>query len=240
MSINRLKALPSEVLLLVKLTQLKLAANKLESLPSLTALVKLKSVREVASAQSGALSVLLTYMLQLDVSDNALTEVPELPPGLQSLVAHGNRITKFPSHVLSDKLAELDLSNNSITALSDTDIRSSDSESKAEAVAGLTSLNLDGNGLSALPTAWSALALIKVLSLRHNSLHPQHLPQSLFEDTALESLRLEGNSQGTWTQTALQALPGFAAFEARRLRRAQKALHGGVEVDRTLCGITAK
>ena len=224
----------------MKLTQLKLAANKLESLPSLTALVKLKSVREVASAQCGALSVLLTYMLQLDVSDNALTEVPELPPGLQSLVAHGNRITKFPSHVLSDKLAELDLSNNSITALSDTDIRSSDSESKAEAVAGLTSLNLDGNGLSALPTAWSALALIKVLSLRHNSLHPQHLPQSLFEDTALESLRLEGNSQGTWTQTALQALPGFAAFEARRLRRAQKALHGGVEVDRTLCGITAK
>lgn len=54
MSINRLKALPSEVLLLVKLTQLKLAANKLESLPSLTALVKLKSVREVASAQCGA------------------------------------------------------------------------------------------------------------------------------------------------------------------------------------------
>ena len=44
-STNKLDKFPEEILGLVKLTQLKISGNRLEEMPSLTVLVRLKSVR---------------------------------------------------------------------------------------------------------------------------------------------------------------------------------------------------
>lgn len=176
--------------------------------------------------------------MQLDVSDNALTELPAVPASLRTLVASGNRIAQFPRHVLTATLDTLDLAGNAVGALHDADITGADGAASAEAPLALTTLHLDDNGLSELPSAWAPVARLAVLTLRRNNLQYVQLTKSLFTDTALWNLRVEGNTRGTWTQSLLQELPGFPEFEARRLRKANKALHGGVDVDRTLCGLS--
>ena len=166
---------------------------------------------------------------QLDVSSNQLAVLPALPKSLRTLNASHNKLTEIPAHVAS--VANVDLSANLVAVVS--------FDGFGEA-AQIVTLNLDSNQVEALCSDWSKLGKLKDLTLRHNKLLPSKMvAPSLFRDTCLTLLRVEGNP-GKWTQAKLQSLPEFAVFEARRLKRANKAIHGGVSVDKTLCGITAK
>ena len=246
-STNKLDKFPEEILGLVKLTQLKISGNRLEEMPSLTVLVRLKSVRATCvcvrlhlacpDERQHACPPPLPPP-QLDVSGNALATLPAIPASLRTLVASHNRLAEFPRHALTPALDTLDLAGNAIHALRDEDLAGADGAASADAPLALTTLHLDDNGLSELPSSWAPVARLAVLTLRRNDLQYVQLTESLFTATELWNLRVEGNSRGQWTQSLLQELPGFADFEARRLRKANKAMHGGVDVDRTLCGLS--
>lgn len=73
--------------------------------------------------------------------------------------------------------------------------------------------------------------------LRYNHLTPKAISKSLLLDTALHRMQLEGNGS-SFTQKRLQRLEGFEEFEARRVKRLNREIAGGLVVDRSLCGIS--
>ena len=88
-------------------------------------------------------------------------------------------------------------------------------------------------GASLLPS----VADSQTIMLRYNHLTPKAISKSLLLDTALHRMQLEGNGS-SFTQKRLQRLEGFEEFEARRVKRLNREIAGGLVVDRSLCGIS--
>nr|XP_008122085.1 PREDICTED: platelet glycoprotein Ib alpha chain-like [Anolis carolinensis] len=124
-------------------------------------------------------------LLQVSCEDQGLTALPAgLPPDTGLLLLASNRLRRFSLAALRpfDRLAELDLSNNSLAAL----------ETQAEApLPALQALFLSHNALGSLP-ALLGLPALTLLALGHNGL--ERLPEGGFRGVGgLQELQLQGN-----------------------------------------------
>lgn len=118
--------------------------------------------------------------------DRALTDMPHpLPRSVISLQLHSNKIMQLGTNLSSLPLLErLDLSNNSLTALTNDSLRD---------LYQLRHLDLSVNAIAAIPsTVFASLAAIQELSLVHNQLTELD-NQQLFGLQSLRVLNLAGN-----------------------------------------------
>jgi Leucine-rich repeat (LRR) protein len=158
-------------------------------------------------------------LIELDVSENALTALPEhLPRDLQQLDASQNALTALPEH-LPPGLQTLDASQNALTALPE------------HLPLGLQHLDVSQNALTALP---EPLPLgLQGLDASQNELTalPEHLPRYLrhlhVSQNALTTLakRLpRGLKSLDASQNALTALPEHLPLGLQHLDVSQNAL----------------
>ncbi|MEH2352218.1 leucine-rich repeat domain-containing protein [Nostoc sp.] len=138
--------------------------------------------------------------IELDLSNNQLTELPEAIAsltGLQELYLDNNQLTELPEAIASlTGLQQLDLHNNQLTQL-------------PEAIASLTGLqrlDLHNNQLTELPEAIASLTGLQRLYLRNNQLI--ELPEAIASLTGLQQLFLQ-NNQLTQLPEAIASLTGL-------------------------------
>lgn len=242
LSRNRIDELPAAMGQLTALRTLKLASNALTSLPDLSALTALTTVRLGLCASAlasshlviGSLTPLASlFIVQLVLDGNAIASLPHaLPPNLTKLSLRGNRLQQVPPAVLAlSRLQELDLAGNAIATLPDGVARLSE----------LQELTIDENALADLPAALAKCGKLKVLSARANRLagkqtkeQPQAIALELLRDSGVHVMNLEGNPL---TKADLEAMDGFDAFLHRRTQLKHKEIHGGLQSDLSVCGL---
>ncbi|RLN88235.1 hypothetical protein BBJ28_00001586, partial [Nothophytophthora sp. Chile5] len=217
---NRLLDLPRELSDLTALKTLKAASNAIATLPDLSALTALTTVRVLC--------------LKLVLDGNALEDLPNaLPPNLTKLSLKGNRLRTVPHSIVAlTQLRELDLSENALESL----------PANLGELQELQELNVDANALRELPAALAHCGKLKVLSARRNTLvgrsaggSEQPIAAELLGDgSTVQVLNLEGNPM---TKEDLQTMEGFDAFLTRRTQLKNKEIHGGLNSDLSLCGL---
>lgn len=202
---NRLSALPRELASLRELKTLKCGRNR------------------VAEAEAGALQLPALQLLELP--RNCLARVPPLPASLTTLDLSHNSLVTLPASSVAHlpALRTLVLAGNQLTALpSLVDLPK------------LDTLDVDDNALEALGDDWSGTPGLRVLFARRNRLTAAGLRPSLFQDTLLDRMELEGNPM---TRAQLMAAPASDLFLDRRRKRVDRALKADLDPDRTLAGL---
>jgi Leucine-rich repeat (LRR) protein len=190
LSKNRLSSLPADISKFKLLKQLKLETNKLESLPEAIRNVKKLEYLSVShnSLTSLPLSLKnLSNLKQVYLNFNKLKEFPLQLLGLTNLevveLSH-NKITEIPPGMSEFYAAELNLSQNEISVISD-DLHQAPR---------LKILRLEENCLS--------LEAISPSLLRDSKIHTINMDGNLFEVKQLESL--EGYNEYTERYTAMK------------------------------------
>lgn len=233
---HRLEDIPSQVFQIKAMKTLDVSHNKLRRLGNqLAVFEELKSLNishnNISPAsltpEIGKLNKLQTLTAggnQLGLSSN----LPSLPPNLKQLTLDHNGFKLFPSKMILvsplTHLEKLDLSFNNLSQLP---------PEIGELVA-LRDLNLEKNQLTKLPPQIGQLAKLKALSLQHNKIVSSGLPASLFADTLVADLNLEGNPM---TSTQLNELEGYSDFLERRQKIKSKDLYGGALTNLDVCGL---
>jgi len=177
------------------------------------------------------------------LTQNALTALPPALCGLSALKLlqlDGNRLTSLPAELGAlSKLEKLSVAGNCLTSLPDalgrlTSLKTLCVARNAlkelpAALAGcvaLEELDAAGNALSALPPQLGALPRLALLQLDDNALTASGLPSQLLRGCgALSTLSLHGNPV---TLDALEAVDGWADFDARQRAKQSKRVAGGV------------
>ncbi|CAI5713131.1 unnamed protein product [Peronospora destructor] len=233
----KLKNLPEELLHLSMLRTLDLTGNKLSDLPPQVNALKMLKTLKVSSNMLETLPDLsaLEALTTLVLDGNVLEDIPNvLPPNLIKLSLKSNRLSTVPRSVLAlTQLQELDLSENKLESLS----------AHLGEMHELQELILDGNKLTELPAALARCVKLKVLSARRNTLVGQSAgakvqsitAEVLGENSAVQVMNLEGNPM---TKEDLQKMDGFDAFLTRRTKLKNKEIHGGLNADLSLCGLS--
>ena len=94
-----------------------------------------------------------------------------------------------------------------------------------------------GNDITFVPSAIGNLQSLRRLALDYNRVTMDGIPETLFQDTALERITLTGNPI---TQAEFARLPGVETFMKRRLRAKNREVVfsdvGGLERF-SLCGL---
>lgn len=190
LSKNKLSILPEEICKFKLLKQLNLDTNKIESLPnSLSNLKKL----EIINVSNNLITFLpdsfgqLTNLKQVYLNHNRLKVFPVQLLGLQNLEVleiSNNKITEVPSGMSELYVAELNLSQNEISVISE-DLHKAPK---------LKILRLEENCLS--------LDAIKPSLLRDSKIHTINLDGNLFEPKQLVSV--EGYNEYTERYTAMK------------------------------------
>jgi Leucine-rich repeat (LRR) protein len=225
---------------------LDVSNNRLASLPpSLAALTNLQRLVRAALLSAVApgwpAPVWLTCSGPQVLTQNALTALPPALcalTGLKLLVLDGNALTSLPSQLGAlSKLEKLSVAGNALSALPDAlgALKSLKSLCVARnalralpaALAGCTALeelDASGNALQELPGALGSLPRLALLQLDDNAL--RGVPSELLRGCgALTTLSLHGNPV---TIDALEAIDGWAEFDARQRAKQSKRVAGGV------------
>ena len=255
-----LEEVPAQVFDLTNLRTLDISKNKLATAGG-DRLVKLSSLKTLNLDSNkltrGSLSALanLNKLQNLSAGGNQLGQarnkspkagnkntpqpdpLPLLPRSLKHVKLDSNWFTSVPPQICNPnltRLEKLDMSFNSLAALP---------ASIGQLVA-LVEVNLDSNQLPSLPDEIGKLKKLKSLSLRNNEIkvsstnfsskNPQPLPHSLFTDTAVVDLNLEGNNL---TNTQLNLFEGFPKFLERREQIKTKGIYGGALTNLSVCGL---
>jgi Leucine-rich repeat (LRR) protein len=213
LSDNPLKSLPQHISVLDNLKTLIVSKCNLQRTPNLSVLVELK---------------------RLDLDGNDLEEetIGPLPDRLLKLTLNTNHLVKFPELLTTLVfLQELDLSCNRLDDI--------------ECVGRLTALvvlNLDENNLVDLPESLGNLSKLKKITVKKNLLIPksptrctQSIPRSLFTETAVETIELNGNEY--LKKTDILSFEGIDVFLERRRLSKEKSIQGGAMTDFSLFGI---
>lgn len=118
--------------------------------------------------------------MRLNVSDNRLTSLPQLPEGLVELDVSGNHLTSLPK--LPVGLTRLDIRNNQLGylpplpgALTSLNASNNSLASLPSIPLGLEFLNLDSNRLTSVPSRMLYLSSGSAVRLYGNSLSPEVL-----------------------------------------------------------------
>lgn len=231
MSKNKLKSLGNKLVTLPLLKSLNCDENDLQ-VPAFNNISQLSKL-QILSAGTNKLGLPLR---KKNNSAQKLLPLPELPVSLKQLKLSYNSFESFPLSICFNlvKLEKLDLSNNSIASVPE----------EISSLISLIEINLDGNVISSLMESVGKLKKLKVLSLRRNQIqvhsvvfsdqNPQPLPASLFTDTEVIDLNLDGNML---TSRQLTEFEGFQSFLDRRKEVKTKNLYGGAMADLGLCGL---
>lgn len=231
LSKNKLTALGNNISTLPVLKSLNFDENQLTALA-------LKNISELPKLQTlSACGNMLGMPITENNSRSKSIPLPSLPPSLKQLKLSFNSFESFPLSICSSnlyKLEKLDLSNNSIASIPEA----------ISSLSSLTELNLDQNAISSLTETIGKLKKLKSLSLRRNQVrvdsvvfsdqNPQPIPASLFTQTQVIDLNLDGN---LITSTQLNDFDGFQSFLDRRKDVKTKNLYGGAMTDLGLCGL---
>lgn len=166
----------------------------------------------------------LSQLERLDVGDNRLTALPELPPNLRELYVYDNQLATLPA---LPKLTVLDANRNQLTALPaitgiDFVYLAANRLASPPEIRGVRYLNVSGNPLGHLAledatieelraenAALRSLAIEPLVGLRELALRGNQLtalPASIASLTQLRTLDLRGN-QLDEVPDALRALP---------------------------------
>ena len=172
-----LESLSAIILNLTNLKYLSLKNNDLQELP---VFVNQLTTLEILDITKNNLSFLpplqnLTKLNHLIFRDNKITELPDLPPHLQSLNARWNRI-KFLKYSFPTSLKRINLAQNRLNEIPESFGTLHDVEE----------INLYGNQLKVLPDIFTNLQKCKIVILRVNQLNT--LPSSLFSLSGKEIL----------------------------------------------------
>lgn len=208
---NNLKlGIPPEINVFINLKTLHLSRCDILSLPDLT------------HFQSIA---------HLKLDHNRLTEatISALPLSLVHLDLSYNLLRGIPIAVaVSANLTDLIISHNQITRLDG-----------IESCVLLQDLNVDDNAILEVPEILRGLTQLRLLSLRNNELintsERQCISSSIFRETNLQTLNLQGNS--SLTNKIVSGLDGIESFMERRRLLKHKNLHGGGINDFSVFGL---
>ncbi|XP_075979034.1 leucine-rich repeat-containing protein 57-like [Anticarsia gemmatalis] len=190
LSKNRLSTLPDDICKFKLLKQLNLDTNKIETLPN--TLSNMKKL-EMLNVSNNLISFLpdsfaqLSNLKQVYLNNNRLKVFPVQLLGLQNLEVveiSNNKITEVPSGMSELYAAELNLSQNEISVISE----------DLHRAPRLKILRLEENCLS--------LDAIKPSLLRDSKIHTINLDGNLFESKQLVSV--EGYNEYTERYTAMK------------------------------------
>lgn len=165
-------------------------------------------------------------------SSDSSNILPTLPESIKEINLACNRLTTLPVSLLSaslTRLTKVDLSDNRLQNVDQIWVLSN-----------LEELQLDSNLISFLPEAMGTMKKLKILSLRYNQFRVrstvfnttnniQPIPASLFTDTPLIDLNLDGAEM---TNTQLNQFDGFQQFLDRRAKVKSKTM-----VNLSVCGL---
>lgn len=190
LSKNKVACLPENISKFKQLKQLSLDTNKIETLPN--SLVNLRKL-EMLNVSNNFISLLpqgfqsLSNLKQIYLNNNKFKEFPLQLLGLTNLEVvelSNNKITEIPNGMENFYAAELNLSQNEISVISD-DLHQAPK---------LKILRLEENCLS--------LDAIKPSLLRDSKIHTLNMDGNLFESKQLASV--EGYSEYTERYTAMK------------------------------------
>ena len=158
---RELTAVPPEVASLQALRGLDLSGNKLEKLPDFLARLPNLELLDLRNNQLGELPDLRQLKLKrLDLSENQLTRVANLPPTLEELYLSQNQLTTAQGLAELKSLRLLHLGGNKLTELPD----------DLGTLVNLEELNVSDNQLTRLPATFSDLDRLQTLIARKNKL----------------------------------------------------------------------
>ena len=167
----------------------------------------------------------LIKLEKLILDRNEIAELPSIyPKTLQTLTASSNKIKHVPSALYElPKLKELDLSDNELQSIGALSTKGKTSY--------LRSALYSKNKITSLPGDASSLKHLVYISLSFNKL--KIIPASLFRDTKLHRMDLQGNG---FDKKQLTNMEGFLEFQRRRKAVIDKGLAGGLKPNTSLCG----
>ena len=210
LSNNKLQTLSDNISLLSNLKSLTCDNNKLKA-ASLQNIFKLSKLQTLSAGKNklGEKTIIKPS------TPPVFIPLPELPTSLKILKLNSNSFLSVPPSIYSGnniliKLQKLDLSNNDLICIPE----------EIQNLVALTELNLDQNSIVAIGESVGKLSKLKVLSMRRNQIrveqhtifssqNPQPIHSSVFTDTPLIDLNLDGN---ILSGTQLMNFDGFDAF----------------------------
>ena len=207
---NKLQTLGDKIDTLSNLKSLNCDENKLTA----TAIQNITKLSKLQTLSMGT-NRLGNEVVTDPKSKPKLIPLPNLPPSLKNLKLNSNSFMSIPPSIYSApnpliKLEKLDLSDNNLAAIPE----------GIQNLVSLVELNLDQNTIIAVPESVGKLSKLKALSLRRNQIrvekntvfsdqNPQPIHPSVFTDTLVVDLNLDGNAM---TSTQLNVFEGFDAF----------------------------
>ena len=226
-------------LLNMKLKSLDLSMNELITTP--IELIQLHELKTLILTNCLLNELDLGHFPQLNkliINSNLLTEnnILSLPASLACCNISNNRLVNIPLAFFGlVTLVELDLSSNRLT-----DVHG------IGHLQYIVLLNLDDNLITTISSDIGLLTKLKCLSLQRNKLravnnntHNKELeptfPSSLFVNTSVETIMLQGNDE--LSSRFVLSLDGIDSFLERRKKLKDKNFQGGAIVDFSLFGL---
>ncbi|CAK9293943.1 unnamed protein product [Gordionus sp. m RMFG-2023] len=204
LSDSNMKELPPQLIRMADcLRNLDISHNKLNKLPSnMETFVTLK-ILNISFCNLKELPNSINTLVKLEnliANNNDIAQLPDTfvaLKNLKNLSLNLNKFKMFPQQILSlGSLTTLDLSNNLIVKL----------PNEIELIQCIE-INLNYNQLTQLPEGLSKCPRLKVIRLEHNSLTPHSIPPSIFRDSTLCIISLDGNK---FLHKDLQNSPGYS------------------------------
>eukprot|EP01135_Chromosphaera_perkinsii_P006187 Nk52_evm4s442 gene=Nk52_evmTU4s442 len=202
---EKLEKIPEDVFELgAKVRSINLATNKLTKIPSLIAnFSNLKSL-DLENNRIDRVCDEIGGLLKLEtlkLGNNRISVFPATVCSLKKLKVlslNDNSLSTFPEGVLFlEKLTALYLSRNKITCIPNAVVN----------MKALIELDIGNNRVSSLPTgSFEKLPKFKVLRLNMNQLTLESIPSSIFSDSAISLIDLEGNPIN---EKELRLAPGY-------------------------------
>ena len=201
LSKQKLKYIPSELILFKKLQTLSLANNKITNLDFIKLpfnnLVKIDvSGNKIAVISSQKNSV--TKLTYLNISYNQLAYLPEELneiTGIDTLICNGNKLFELPNWVMSNekKIQYLNVAQNRLVSLPPVLNGNKD----------LKFIDLSQNDVVLLPESWANLSALETLNLSQNYyLETENIARTLGDMKNLQNLTLRNcNISGLYSLT---------------------------------------
>ncbi|GBG27835.1 Leucine-rich repeat-containing protein 1 [Hondaea fermentalgiana] len=185
---NSLSKLPKSLSLLTNLETVHASSNALSAIDSLSTMFELRELHlggnELESIPE-AFSNIGKQMTSLDLSENNLSELPDIFDSfsmLHTIDLSANRLSDLPNSLASDAVTAIMLRNNAL----------SEAPQVLEQMPNLGQLTLDGNQLSEVPDFLPDADQLVYLTLGSNAIDPESL-LSLNSLGGLRTLSLDNN-----------------------------------------------